>query len=87
MRRALAQFDRAVEALERAAAILDDWLAHDLAIVGIELALTYREMGWHPPKVREFLAECAQTLRDHSDERRAAQAESLIDGMGEAQST
>ena len=80
VRRTMKQFELAIEAVERAFIILDGaCLAHDQALVTIELALTYRDMGSYPVKVRELLAACANTLRDHGDEKQAARAESLTD--------
>lgn len=66
----LGRQEEAVEAFEIAQAQIEDHgiLAHDRALIRLNLAITYQEMGRYD-EVRPILAECREVFRDHGDTR------------------
>ncbi len=68
----LARHDEALEALDRADALLNSFgtLAHDLAIIRFVRATTLQEMGRFEESM-QLLAECRAVFRAHGDARRS----------------
>jgi tetratricopeptide (TPR) repeat protein len=66
----LGRQEEAVQAFETAQAEIEDHgiLAHDRAIIRLNLAITYQEMGRYD-EVGPILVECKEVFRDHGDTR------------------
>jgi tetratricopeptide (TPR) repeat protein len=66
----LARHDEAIGAFARAEVLAEEGgLAHDHAIVRLNLSLTYQETGRYE-EARTLLAECKEVFREHGDDSR-----------------
>ncbi len=66
----LGRYEESIEVFEDAQAEIDEHgtLAHDRAIIRLNLAITYLDMAQHA-EVRPLLLECKEVFRDHGDAR------------------